>query len=88
MDIITKKANKKYETQGAPVELVLHFDLRMGSESVVLHQVGKHAGLLQALVNNGPFARIWIFDEWKKTIVWSKAKAQPKSSVIQPHGLA
>lgn len=71
VDIVTKKATKKYETQGAPVDLILHFDLRLGSMSVVQRQIEKHAELLKSLVIGGPFARVWIFDEWKKTIVWS-----------------
>jgi hypothetical protein len=75
VEIIKKKAMKNYETQGAPVDLVLHFDLRLGSKDVVLALVEKHSQLLETFVNGGPFARVWIFDDWKKHIVWSKAKA-------------
>jgi hypothetical protein len=74
LDVVTKKAIKKYETQGAPVDLILHFDLRLGSESAVQRQIEKHAAPLQSLVTGGRFARVWIFDEWKNTIVWSPAQ--------------
>jgi hypothetical protein len=74
VDIVTKKACKNYETHGAPVELVLYFDLHLGSRSAVQRQIEKHAGLLKSLVAEGPFARVWIFDAWKKTIVWSGAR--------------
>jgi hypothetical protein len=54
IDIVTKKATKKYESQGAPVELILHFDLRLGSEGVVQRQIEKHVGALKSLFATGP----------------------------------
>ena len=43
VEIITKKAKKMYETHGSPVDLVLHFDLRLGTKNVVVRQIEKHA---------------------------------------------
>jgi hypothetical protein len=75
VEIITKKKGKKYETAGDPVDLVLHFDLRLGSKSVVQGQIEKHAALLESLLTDGPFSGVWIFDEWTKSIVWSKRRS-------------
>jgi hypothetical protein len=72
VEIMRKKAKKTYETQGIPVDLVLHFDLRLGSKSVVLRQIEKHDGLLKSLASVGPFARIWIYDAWTKCILWER----------------
>src|ERR1035438_9422899 len=74
LDIVRKKATKNYETHGAPVELVLHFDLHLGSKGAVQRQIEKQAGLLHSLVTEGLFTRVWIFDEWKNAIVWSAAR--------------
>jgi hypothetical protein len=73
--VVEKKATKKYETQGAPVALLLHFDLRWGSRSVVVGLIGKHAALLKPLVNDGPFTEVWIYDAFTKCIVWSSEQA-------------
>jgi len=74
VEAIKRKRLKKYETKGAPVDLILHFDLRLGWESTVRALIDKHAGLLAELVQDGPFDRVWIFDEWRKSVIWSKAR--------------
>ena len=75
VEIIAKKKSKTYQTAGDPVDLILHFDLRLGSKSVVRGQIEKHAALLESLIADGPFSGVWIFDEWTKTIVWSKSRS-------------
>jgi hypothetical protein len=75
VEIITKKKSKTYQTAGDPVDLVLHFDLRLGSKSVVLGQIEKHADLLESLLADGSFSGVWIFDDWTKSIVWSKSRS-------------
>jgi hypothetical protein len=70
--IITSKATKNYVTGGAPVDLVLHFDLRLGSAATVKRLVDKHAALLDSLTLKGPFKRVWVFDAHTRTVVWSK----------------
>lgn len=68
--IVAKKAKKSYETRGAPVDLILHFDLRLGTNSAISGLINQDAKLLQPLTKNGRFARVWIFDEWAKSILW------------------
>jgi hypothetical protein len=72
VDVVMSKATKKYVTEGAPVDLVLHFDLRLGSAATVDRLVDKHAKLLDSLTTTGPFKRVWIFDEYTRTVVWPK----------------
>jgi hypothetical protein len=69
--VVTAKATRRYETKGAPVDLILHFDLRLGSKSTVLGLVATHAALLKSLMNDGPFTRVWIYDAFTSCIVWS-----------------
>jgi hypothetical protein len=73
--IVKDKATKTYETLGAPVDLVLHFDLHLGTKRVIQDQIQKHAALLKTLVNEGPFSRVWIYDEYTKSIVWSDVRS-------------
>ncbi len=68
--IITSKAMKRYVTEGAPLDLVLHFDLRLGSAATVERLVHKHAALRDSLVVKGPFNRVWVFDEYTRAVVW------------------
>jgi len=69
LEIIQKKATTPYETNGAPLDLILHFDLRLGSAAVVERLVRKDPTILDSLTTTGPFKRVWIFDEYTKTIV-------------------
>ena len=66
--IVKKKKAKSYETHGAPVNLILHFDLRFGSSGVVAGLIDKNIGCLRTLVTTGPFARVWVYDAFGKTI--------------------
>ncbi len=70
VELISEKTLKKYKTEGAPVDLVLHFDLRLGTTANVARLVEKHRTLLESLVTTGPFRRVWIYDEYTKELVW------------------
>ena len=71
VDLVTSKASKKYVTKGAPVDLILHFDLRFGTAAAVQRLCEKHASLLETLTDTGPFKRVWVFDDFKKAVVWN-----------------
>ena len=75
IEIARKKAAKTYETQGAPVDLILHFDLRLGTQGVVRRMTEKHKGLFNSLVGEGPFSRVWLYDDWTKTVVSSHSRS-------------
>jgi len=67
---VIDKATKTYKAEGAPVDLVLHFDLRLGTAATVKRLIEKHRTLLDSLTTPGPFKRVWIFDDHAKEIVW------------------
>ncbi len=66
--IIRNKAGSSYQTNGAPVDLVLYYDEQYPFESA--DYLGKYGGEVAQALNPGPFTRIWIYDTWTKTIVW------------------
>ena len=73
VNIIRSKAIKKYVTDGAPLDLILHFDLRFGRTATAQRLAKKHQSLRDALIRRGPFKRIWIVDTFTSAIVWSKS---------------
>jgi len=68
--LISGKATKKYETEGASVDLILHFDPRFGTTARARLLIEKHGTLLDSLTTSGQFRRVWIFDAYTKEIVW------------------
>jgi len=71
-NVVNSKATKKYVTEGAPVDLVLHFNLRLGTRANVERLVHKHTALLASLTTTGPFKRVWVFDEHTRAIIWPR----------------
>lgn len=71
--LLASKKSKKYDSQGDPIDLLIHFDLRYGSRHVVESQIEKYADDLTAAATEGPFERIWIFDDYTKTVVYPLA---------------
>jgi hypothetical protein len=70
VSVIESKASKKYETDGFPVDLILHFDLRFGTTTTTQWLCEKHQSLLETLTTKGPFKRVWVFDESSKVVIW------------------
>lgn len=68
--IVKQKATKRYDTNGRPVDLVLHFDHQPPDTAALQRYVQKHAAALEHLRQGGPFSRVWIYDEWSKRILW------------------
>ena len=67
--MIVKKAGSTYQTAGVPVDLLLHYDKQYPfapANYLELHE----EEIASALVPNGPFSRIWIYDGWNKTVLW------------------
>lgn len=70
VELVSSKAAKKYVTEGAPVDLILHFDLRFGIPNAARRLCEKHANILAALTSKGPFSRVWVFDDFNKVVIW------------------
>jgi hypothetical protein len=68
--VVNEKAMRRYETEGALVDLILHFDLRFGSSATAQRLCEKNEKLLKSLITNGPFKRVWVFDEFNRKVVW------------------
>jgi hypothetical protein len=69
--IIRKKAASTYRTDGAPLDLLLHYDKQYPfAPGDYLKRY--EADIAAAMIPNGPFSRIWIYDSWTKSILWSQ----------------
>jgi hypothetical protein len=68
--VVNEKATRNYETEGAPIDLILHFDRRFGSAVAAQLLCEKNEALLKSLTTTGPFNRAWVFDEFNKNVVW------------------
>ena len=69
--MILKKAQSTYQTDGVPLDLVLHYDKQVPfapAEHLDRHE----AEIATAMTPNGPFSSIWIYDGWSKTILWKR----------------
>lgn len=67
--IAQKKLKKTYDTDGAPLDLILHFDLRFGGAGVAVEQARQQHAILRSLVDEGPFRRVWIYDDFGRSVV-------------------
>lgn len=70
VELISNKKAQTFVTEGAPVDLILHFDLRLGTEASVKCLAENQKPGLDLLTTTGPFKRVWIFDELTKQVVW------------------
>ncbi len=69
--IIRKKAVSTYGTDGAPLDLVLHYEKQYPfAPAEYLERY--EADIVAAMIPNGPFSRIWMYDSWTKSILWSR----------------
>jgi hypothetical protein len=69
--IMKQKATKTYQTNGRPVDLVLHFDHQPPDRKAIQRHVAQHAGTLDELAKR--FSRVWIYDGWSKSVLWRSA---------------
>lgn len=67
--IVRKKTTSIYQTDGSPIDLLLHYDKQYPyAPGEYLERYG--TDIEAALIPNGPFSRIWIYDSWTKSILW------------------
>jgi hypothetical protein len=71
MRMIRKKASSTYQTNGAPVDLVLHYDKQAPFAPSAFLQ-GHEGDIDAAMTPNGPFSRVWVYDSWTKSILWKR----------------
>lgn len=68
--LIQKKCNKKYETEGYDLDLLLYYDGQVPINPDATLKANKSV-VIGALRPNGPFSRIWIYDSWSKSF-WKR----------------
>jgi len=74
LELVCSKSAKTYRSDGAPVDLVLHFDLRLGTAATMARLIERNPRLFDSLSTAGPFRRVWVFDEHTQQIIW---KSEP-----------
>ncbi len=71
--IIEKKAASQYQTDGHPLDLVLHFDQQPPDRAALTRHLQENAAALNDLKQRGPFSCIWIYDGWSRSVLWKSA---------------
>lgn len=66
---IRAKARKTYTTAGENIDLLLYYE-RQFPFAPADYLKKYEADIASAVVPNGPFSRIWIFDTWTNEIIW------------------
>jgi hypothetical protein len=69
--------SKNYRSEGAPVGLLMWFDLTMGTAERLERLVSKHRDKLDDILARGSFDKVWIYDRWSRRIIWSGASHDP-----------
>jgi hypothetical protein len=67
LEVLKTKERMRYGL--SPVDLVLHFDRKLGSPWIAQALAEKHRDRLLSLTQKGPYQRVWIFDEHNVNIV-------------------
>ena len=70
LELGNSKGSKRYITEGLSVDLILYFDLRLGTTASVRRLCERHTDLLDSLTTTGPFKRVWIFNVATQEVVW------------------
>jgi hypothetical protein len=69
--ILGTKRNKTYSTSGAPVDLVLYYRTQSPPwPQYFAELLSSNMAEVDALVTDGPFQRVWVFDFSHNAILW------------------
>jgi hypothetical protein len=75
-DVLLRKLKKSYQTNGLPVHLVLYFDtdsphLEGPIPPMPFEEEAKYVMEPILRESMGPFAKVWYFERYRKTVLWS-----------------
>lgn len=70
--LLLNKARVTYQTDGAPLDLVLHYFKQFPIDPAGVMR-SKQSAVAAALLPYGPFSRIWVYDGWSKSILWTSS---------------
>jgi len=68
--VIAQKAQKYYETNGKPVDLLLYFDIQPADSESLSRDLQTCIRELEAALANTKFSRVMVFDNWSRTTLW------------------
>jgi hypothetical protein len=68
---ILSKAAKSYNTNGSRLDLVAYYDKQFPAVSVEPDLIPQAIGhMATEMLASGVWTRIWVYDTWKKTVLW------------------
>jgi hypothetical protein len=74
-EVLRRKLAKTYITNGYPLDLLLYFDaeefhLLGGLPPMEFCEHAKFAMLPLLQLSMGPFQRVWVFERYRRTVLW------------------
>ena len=66
--MLTSKAQKTYQTDGAPADLVLYYWKQAPFEPEVQQVLSELRLAINQMLSSGPFSRIWIYEHPRKVL--------------------
>ncbi len=67
--ILASKAQKAYETDGAPLGLLLYYWKQAPSDPLVQKVLSELRPVVGQMLSSGPFSRIWVYDHHRAGMV-------------------
>jgi hypothetical protein len=71
--MVQSKANKKYDTDDSPVDLVLYYYEQSPELALMSKHLGQRAPEIGAMIQESQFRTLWIFDMWSTSVLWRTA---------------
>jgi len=70
-----EKCAKTYQTEGSPVDLLLHYSRQHPAERILLEHLKTHQPEIMRLINDGPFSRVWVYLDWPPgKVLWQGSR--------------
>ncbi len=75
-DMLRQKLSKRYQNFGHPIHLLLYFDidaphLEGPIPPIPFEQEAMHVMEPMLRQSMGPFSKVWYFDRYRRTVLWS-----------------
>jgi hypothetical protein len=75
--MLKQKCEKKYETNGAPVDLLLYYWRQCPYEPAIQEYLSKNQYEIENLFQECQFKRIWIYNYNSRKVLWAKEARGP-----------
>jgi hypothetical protein len=66
--IIVSKAQKKYQTGGAPLDLLLYYWKQSPDFPVIQQAVAELKDVVDEILSSGPFSKIWLYEHPERVL--------------------